>query len=144
MKNNLLRWSLIALLLLSSPFIFVEVQSYITINAVFPVIKASSAKSKTALAIIFTSFSFICAILTAIITALPCGYLARKQVRIIAILFIVLIQSIPVYLFFQEPKVGNFIIVVWLGQFVAVVISAFAFAEIGCRIAAKRQDKAAV
>lgn len=142
MTKAILRWGLIVLLILFSSLIYTEVQGYITVNAVFPVIKAFSAKSKIVLALIFTTFNFICAILTAIITALPCGYLARKQVKIIAILFIVSMQSIPAYVFFQEPKIGSFITVVWLGQFVTVVISAFAFAEIGSRIAANKQDKA--
>jgi hypothetical protein len=77
-------------------------------------------------------------------TALPCGYLARKQPKIIAILIIISIESIPVFLFFQEEKVGNFITLVSLGQFVTVVLSAFILAEIGNRIAAKERDKAVV
>lgn len=144
MTRVILRWGLIFLLILFSPLIYTEVQGYITVNAVFPVIKAFSAKSKTALAIIFTTFNLLCSILTAVITTLPCGYLAKKQAKIIAILFIISIQSIPVYVYFHEPKAGSFITAVWLGQFVSVVISAFAFAEIGSRIAAKRQDKASV
>ena len=143
MTKPILRWGLIGILICFAPFIFVEVQGYITTHVAFPVLNAFSAKSKMALAI-FTTFNLLCAILTAITTALPCGYLAKKQSKIIAILIIISIQSIPVYLFFQEPKVGTFVTVVWLGQFVAVVISAFAFAEIGSRMAAKRQDKAAV
>ncbi|MBT0652713.1 hypothetical protein [Geomobilimonas luticola] len=143
MTKSILRWGLMGILIWIAPLIFVEVQGYITIHAAFPVLNAFSAKSIMALAI-FTIFNFLCAILTAIPTALPCGYLAKKQSKIIAILIIISIQSIPVYLFFQEPKVGTFVTVVWIGQFVAVVISAFAFAEIGRRMAAKRQNNAAV
>jgi len=140
MTKSILRWGLIALLILFSAVFYTEIQGYITSYAVFPVIKTFSAKSKTALAIIFTAFNFLCAILTAIITALPCGYLARKRVKVIALLLLVSMQSIPTYLVFQEPKILNFITVVWLGQFVSVAISAYAFAEIGCRIAAKKQE----
>jgi len=143
MKKNVLRWGLIFILIVFAPLIFTEVQGYITTHAAFPVLNASSAKSKTALAI-FTTFNLLSAILTAIITTLPCGYLAKKQPKIIAILFIISIQIIPLYVFFQEPKTGSFVTIVWLGQFVAVVISAFVFAEIGSRIAAKRRDKANV
>jgi hypothetical protein len=144
MTKTILRWGLIALLILLSPLIYTEVQAYITTNAVFPVINAFSAKSKTALVLIFTIFNIVSAILTSIITVLPCGYLARKQSKIIAILFIVSILCIPVYVVFQEPKVTTFIIETVLGQFVAVVFSAFIFAEIGSRLAEKREDKTAV
>jgi hypothetical protein len=115
-----------------------------TLNGVFPAIKAFSAKSKTALAIIFTTFNLICAILTSIITALPCGYLARKQSKVIAFLIIISMQSIPAYVVFQDSTSGRFITLVWLGQFITGVISVLAFSEIGSRIAAKKQDKAAV
>lgn len=144
MTKAILRWGVIVLLILISPLIYIEVQSFITSNAVFPVIKALSAESNTSIAIIFTIFNFACAILTAIITALPCGYLARKDPKIIAIFIIVSIQIIPVYLIFQESKVGNFLLVVFLGQFITVVLSAFAFAVVGSRVAAKGHDKAAV
>jgi hypothetical protein len=144
MTKAILRWGLIAHLILFSALIYAEVLGYLAANAVFPAIKIFSAKSKTALVIIFTSFNFIGAILTAIVTALPCGYLARKQVKIIAILFIVSMQSIPAYVVFQEPKIESFIAVVWLGQFITGVISVIVFTEIGSCIAAKNQDKVAV
>lgn len=144
MTKTILRWGLIVFLILFSPLIYIEVLSYIDINAVFPVINAFSAKSKTTLAIISITFEFISAILTAIITALPGGYLARQQARIIAFFFIISIQIYPIYVVFQEPKIGNIMIVVFLGQFISVAFSAFAFAEIGSRLAAKRPDKAAV
>jgi hypothetical protein len=86
----------------------------------------------------------LCAILTAIFTALPCGYLSRKQPKIISIFIIISIQSIPVLLLFLEDRVGSFVTLVWIGQFVAVVISVFILAEIGSRIAVKEQDKAVV
>ena len=105
MKENILRWGLIALLILLSPLIYTELQAYITTNAVFPVIKALSAKSKTALILIFATFNTISAILTSIITALPCGYLAGKKSKIISVFFIVSILWIPVSVVFQEPKV---------------------------------------
>jgi hypothetical protein len=144
MTKTILRWGLIALLIISSSVIYTEVQGYLAANAEFLAIKAFSPKSKMALAIIFTSFNLIGAILTAIVTALPCGYLARKQVKIIAVLFVVSMQSIPAYVVFQDQKSGIFIIVVWLGQFLTGVISVFALSEIGSRIAAKKQDKEAV
>jgi len=143
MTKSIMRLSLIVFLILFAPLIYTEVQGHITTHAAFPVLNEFSAKSRMALAI-FTTFNLLSAILTAIIIALPCGYLARKQPKLIAILFIISVQCIPVYVFFQEPKAGSFVTNVWLGQFVAVVISAFAFAEIGSRIAAKRQDKATV
>lgn len=144
MRNKFSRCALIIILILFAPLVYIEIQGYITINAVFPVINAFSAKSKTALVTIFTTFNLLCAILTAVITALPCGYLARKQPKIIAILIIISIESIPASLFFQEEKVGNFIMLVSLGQFVMVVLSVFILAEIGNRIAAKERDKAVI
>jgi len=141
MKKNILRWGLIALLIIFSPLIYTEVQAYITTNAVFPVINAFSAKSKTVLVSILTTFNFISAILTSIITALPCGYLARKQSKIIAIVFIVSILWIPVSVVFQEPKVSTFITIVFLGQLVAVVFSALIFTEMGSRLAEKGRGK---
>jgi hypothetical protein len=144
MTKAILRWGLIVFLILFSAVFYVEVQGYLAANAVFLSIKLFSAKSKAALAIILIFFNFIGAILTSIVTALPCGYLARKQVKIIAVLFVVSMQSIPAYVVFQDPKSGIFIIVVWLGQFLTGVISVFALSEIGSRIAAKQQDKEAV
>ena len=144
MRNKYYRCGLIVILILFAPLIYVEILGYITSNAVFPVISAFSAKSKTAVVAIFTTFNLLCAILTAIMTALPCGYLAKKQPKIIAIFIIISIESIPVSLFFQEEKVGNFITLVSLGQFVTVALSAFILAEIGNRIAAKERDKAVV
>ena len=139
MKSAMLRWVLIVLLILFAPIIYTVTLGYITTNAGFPVMKAFSVKSKTALAIVFITFNLICAIISTSMTTLPCGYLAPKQAKIIAILFIISILSIPVYVFIQEPKAGSFVTTVWLGQFVSVVVSAFVFAEIGSRIAAKRQ-----
>lgn len=141
MTKNILRWCLITFLILYSSLLYVEVQGYLAAYPTFTTIKIFSAKSKTALVIIFTFFNFLGAILTAVFTALPCGYLAGKQVKIIAILFIVSMQSIPAYVVFQEPKIECFIAVVWLGQFITGVISVLAFTEIGSRIAAKRHGQ---
>ena len=144
MKIDFWRWSLITLLLLSSPFIYTEIQTYITINAVFPVIRAVSAKSAIALSTIFIAFNAINAILTSSITALPSSYLARKQANIIAIILIVTTQIIPIYAFFQEPEIKVFNILILLGQLIAFVFFVLIFVKIGCRIAENKQDKANV
>jgi len=123
-----------------SALVYSEVQGYLAANAVFLVIKAFSAKSQISLAIIFTTFNFIGAILTAIVTSLPCGYLARKQSNIIAILIIVSTQSIPTYVVFQDSSYGRFITSVWIGQVLTCAISVFAFSEIGRRVGAKSLD----
>jgi len=144
MTKTILRWSLITLLLISSPLIYTEVQAYLTANAAFTAINVFSAKSKTTLAIIFIIFNLLCAIFVAIITALPSGYLARRQPKIIAILFIFATQAIPIYAFFEQPEIRTFSIIVMVGQLIAVVFSAFIFAQIGSRIARKRQKNTAV
>lgn len=144
MTKNILRWSLIAILILISPLICIEVLTYLTTNVEFSVINAFQAKSKTAIAIIIIITNVISAIITALITALPSGYLASKQARIIAILFIVSIECFPVYTFFQMPPFKAFNMTVLLGQFLAVVFFVFIFAEMGSRLAAKKQDKATV
>jgi len=143
MTKNILRWSLIAILILISPLICIEVLSYLTINFEFSAINALQAKSKIALIVIIIVTNLISAIITALITAFPSGYLARKQARIIAILFIVSIEYIPVVSFFQMPPFKAFTVSILLGQFLSVVCSVFIFAEMGSRLA-KKQDKSAV
>ncbi|NVN90988.1 MAG: hypothetical protein HXX11_10335 [Desulfuromonadales bacterium] len=144
MLQDILRWGLIIFLILVSNLVYTEVQGYLAANAAFLAIKAFSAKSKISLAIIFTAFNFIGAIFTAIITALPCGYLARKQSNIIAILILVSTQSIPTYVVFQDSSYELFITLVWIGQILTCAISVFAFSEIGRRIAAKNLNSADV
>jgi hypothetical protein len=144
MIKDIIKWGLIVLLILFSALFYTEIQGYMNTNGAYPVIKAFSVKSKTAAVIIFTTFNFICAILTSIITALPCGYLARRYARIIAILIIVSMQSIPAYVVFHRSIYVSFVTSVWLGQFLTGVISVFVLSEIGSRIAAKNQDNAVV
>ncbi|QEM67780.1 hypothetical protein FO488_06160 [Geobacter sp. FeAm09] len=143
MTKNILRWSLIAILILIAPLICIEVLSYFTINVESSVVNSFQAKSKIAFVIIIIT-NLISAIITALITAFPSGYLAGKQARIIAILFIVSIECFPVYTFFQMPPFKAFSMSVLLGQFIAVGFSVFIFTEMGSRLAAKKQDKAAV
>lgn len=144
MKKTILRWSLIAILILISPLICIEVLSHLTINFEFSVINALQAKSKIALIVIIIITNLISAIITALITAFPSGYLARKRERIIAILFIVSIEYFPVYSFFQMPPFKAFTVTVLIGQLLAVVISVFFFTEVGSRLAAKKQNTANV
>lgn len=144
MTKSILRWSLIGILILISPLLCIEVLTYLTTNVEFAVINAFQAKSKIALAIIIVIINLTSAIITALITALPSGYLARKQARIIALLFIISIECFPVYTFFQMPQFNTFNMSVLLGQFIAVVFSVFVFAEMGGRLADKKHDKAAV
>lgn len=127
-----------------SPLICIEVLSYLTINFEISAINALQAKSKIALIVIIIITNLISAVITALITAFPSGYLARKQARIIAILFIVSIEYFPVYSFVQMPPFKAFNMTILLGQFLAVVFSVFIFVEMGSRLAAKKQDKAAV
>lgn len=144
MTKNILRWSLIAIVILVSPLICIEVLTYLTTNVEAYAINAFQAKSTIALAIIVVITNLTSAIITALITALPSGYLARKQARIIAILFVASIECFPIYTFFQMPPFNAFNMTVLLGQFIAVVFSVFILAEMGSRLAAKKQDKAAV
>jgi hypothetical protein len=144
MTKSILRWGLIGILILISPLICIEVLTYLTTNVEFSAINAFQAKSKIALAIIIVVTNLTSAIITALITALPSGYIARKQTRIIAILFVISIECFPIYTFFQMPQFNAFNMSVLLGQFIAVVFSVFIFAEMGGRLAAKKQDKATV
>jgi hypothetical protein len=134
-----MKWGLIAFILLVSPLIYTEIQAFLTTNGAFPTINAFSAKSKTALAVIFIAFNLLSAVSTAIIIVLPAGYLAEKQSTIIASLFVLLAESIPVYAFFQQPKITAFTTIVMAGQFIGFVLSAFLFSEMGSRIAKKKK-----
>lgn len=144
MTKTILRWGLIILLILFAPLFYTEIQGYITIHGAFPTVRAFTVESRVTLAIIFTAFNFLCAILTMIVTALPCGYLARTKAKLFAFLITVSTLYIPAYVFFQEPEVGSFATLIWLGQLVTVAISAFAFAELGRRIVAKEHVKSDV
>jgi len=144
MKTRILRWSLIIILIIISPLVYTEAVGYMATHAAFPVIRALSVKSRIAASIIFITCDLICAIFTSIISVLPSGYLASKQPRIIAALLVAAIQVFPICSFLQSPNLGTLAVEVFWGQFIAVVVSALAFAEIGSRIAEKRQEKAAV
>lgn len=139
MIKSVTKWGFIVVLILLSPFIYIEALQYAHSNAVSPMIKALSATSP-AQAIIITVFNCIAAVFTAAVTALPCGYLARKHVKIITILLIALIECFPVYAFFHGPKHSSLLTVVLLGQLAAVVISTFAFVKLGSRFAANNQN----
>ena len=142
MTKNILKWGTIALLIIFSPLIYIEVLTHLTINVQLSIINAFSAKSIIPLATIIIFINVISATITAIITALPSGYLARKQAKVIAILLIIATQCVPLYAFFSVPPYKAFTISILLGEVVAVVLLMFLFAEIGSRIAAKKQDKA--
>ena len=144
MAKNIFKWGTIALLILFSPLIYIEVLTYITTNVAFSTINAFSAKSKIALATIIIITNVVSAIITAIITALPSGYLAQKQAKVIVILLIIAALCFPIYTFFLVPPYKAFNISILLGQVVAVVLVMFFFAEMGSRIATKKRDKATV
>ncbi|BCG45623.1 hypothetical protein GEOBRER4_n0381 [Citrifermentans bremense] len=138
MARKIMKWGLIACILLASPLVYTEVQAFLTSNGAFPTINAFSAKSKTALAVIFALFNLITAAFTAIITVLPAGFLEPKQPKIIASFFVLLTECLPVYAFFQQPNITAFTTVVMTGQVIAFVLTAFMFAEFGSRLAKKR------
>lgn len=144
MTKNIFRWGLIVLLVLISPLIFIEVLSFLTVNIEFYLIKAFQAKSTISLATIMITINLITAIITAFITAFPGGYLAKKQSRIIAFIFVISIEYFPIFTFFQSPENKALITSVLLGQLVAIVFSVFIFAEVGGRLAMKKQSKADV
>jgi hypothetical protein len=133
MTKAILRWGLISLLVLLSPLVYSKIQGFVTLHAVFLVIKACSAKSKTALFLIFTTFNFLSASLTALVTVLPSGYLERKHTRLIAVLFTIAMLSIPAWVV-SEEKTQGFVGDVWLGQLVVVIISVWFFVAVGARI----------
>ena len=138
MARKFMKWGLIACILLATPLLYTEVQAFLTTDGAFPTINAFSAKSKTALAVIFITFNLISAASTAIITVLPAGFLEPKQPKVIASLFVLLTESLPVYAFFQQPKITAFTTMVMTGQFIAFVLTAFMFAEFGSRLAKKK------
>ncbi len=141
MLKSFTRWAIIVFLILLAPFIYIVALKYAHSSAAHPIIKTLSATSP-AQAIIITVFNCIAAALTTAVTALPCGYLARKHVKIISILLIALIESFPVYVFFNGPKHSNLLAVVMIGQLVAVTIFTFVFVKLGSRIAANNRNTA--
>ncbi len=141
MIKSVLRWAFIVFLILLSPFIYFVALKYAHSNAAHPIIKTLSATSPVQ-AIIITVFNSIAAALTAAVTALPCGYLARKHENILTIVLIALIESFPVYVFFNGPKHSNLFTVVMLGQLAAVVIFTFAFVKLGSRFASNNRSTA--
>ncbi len=141
MIKSVIRWASIVFLILLAPFIYFVALKYAHSNAAHPIIKTLSATSP-AQAIIITVFNCIAAALTAAVTAMPCGYLARKHVKVISILLIALIESFPVYAFFNGPKHSNLLAVVMLGQLAAVAIFTFVFVRLGSRFAANNRNTA--
>jgi hypothetical protein len=139
MIKSVTRWIFIVLLTLLSPFIYIAAMKYAHSYAAHPIITAISATSPLQ-AIIITLFNCIAAALTAAVTALPCGYLARKHVKIITIFLIALIESFPVYAFLHGPKHSNLLTTVLLGQLAAVVISTFVFVKLGSHFAINNRN----
>ena len=144
MKSDFFRWSLITILILSSPLIYTELQGYISLHAAFPVYAALSAKTFAALSMIFIGSGAICAILTAAIVALPSAYLAREKSKMVCIVLVVLTQAIPVYTFFLQPTIKSFTAVVFAGDLIAFIISVSIFAHIGLRLVRRTHKDANV
>jgi len=143
MKNKLLIWSLIIILLLSSPFIYAELQAYVTIHFAFPVKIILSAKSFNVISIIFIVSGAISAILTSVVVALPCAYLAWGKNKTVCAFFIVLTQAIPTYTFFHQPTIKTFTAVVFAGELIAFIVAASIFADVGSRLG-RRHHRAEV
>ena len=141
MTKNLFRWGLIFLLVIISPLIFIEVLSYLTINVEFYAIKTLQAKSTVSLAAIMITINLISAITTAFITAFPSGYLAKKQARVIAVIFVISIEYFPISTFIQSSEYKTLITSVLLGQLFAILFSVVIFVEMGSRLSLKKQGK---
>jgi len=127
MITAILRWVVIALVVLGSPLIFVEAQFHYN-NAISPALNSLSANLK--LPIIFTIQVGIAITITATIAFLI-GYLARKQAKITTVMFIIASQSIPIYALLHVSNVDTFVVCVTLSQFLTVVCFAPYFAKLG-------------
>jgi hypothetical protein len=107
MKNGIFKWSLITILILSSPLIYTELQGYISLHVAFPAYAALSTKSLAALSTILIGSGAIGAILTAAVVALPSAYLAREKSKMVCIVLVLVTQAIPVCTFFQQPMIKS-------------------------------------
>jgi hypothetical protein len=139
MKNGIFKWSLITILILSSPLIYTELQGYISLHVAFPAYAALSTKSFAALSTIFIGSGAICAILTATVVALPSAYLAREKSKMVCIVLVLVTQAIPVCTFFQQPMIKSFTAVVFAGDLIAFIAFVFIFAHIGLRLVQRDQ-----
>ncbi len=140
MKNKSIRLCVIAILLLSSPFIYTELQGYLTIYFAFPLKTAIGAKSFTSLSSVFIASGMIGAAITSVVVAFPTSYLGWKYKRAIFAIFLVITQVLPVYSFFDQPEVKAFTAIVFTGELIAFAVFALIFVNMGSRLGQKHDE----
>jgi hypothetical protein len=141
MAKTILRWSLIAALIGFSSIVYVEIQGDMTLRVAFPLIKAFTVRSKASLGFIFTTCNLLSALITASVTALPCGYLAGSRVNAVTALLLLALLSFPTLVFFQDGKLGTFVSLIFMGQVLTTVFSVIALVQIGAYIREKRKSE---
>lgn len=138
MLKTLVTWCSIAFLLVISPLLHIQIQAFLTTVGAYPAIKALAAQSRLSLGIIFTICNLLSAAFTASITILPSSYLAPKQPTIIAVVFALVLISLPISLFWKLEEASAFATVMMLGELVAIACTAILFARIGTVVGAKK------
>jgi len=134
MKNLVFRWFLVATLILLISPAYAWIQGYVAF-LIIPLKNAVSAKSETSLGVVITFTGVIAAILTGLVTALPCGYLARRNPVILATFLIVSALCIPVYItLINSANLNRFLIVIRAGEFSSIVASCIVFSVLGVRL----------
>lgn len=99
-----------------------------------------SIKSILVIAIIYITTDVLCAILTALTIALPCGYLLRAKPSILIGLLLMLILGFPLSVFLVESEFNILSVIDITSQCIAVFFSVYYFVHFGSRLA-QREDK---
>jgi len=134
MKNTAFRWFLVVILILLISPAYAWIQGYVAF-LIIPLKNALLAKSGAALGMVFIFTGLIGAILTGLVTALPCGYLARRNPVLLAMLMVVSALCIPLYVTFTDSEgLNRFLIIVRTSEFVSIVASCIIFSVIGVRL----------
>lgn len=134
MRNKIVS---IALVLLS-PMIYYYLTLLFRINVTYQIIHFFGIRSIILVAIIILLIDSACAIITAVVTALPCSYLLGSNSIYITILLLITILGFPAFTFFMQSDSNNLVSIDFIGQCVSVLISVYYFANIGYRAAQNR------
>jgi hypothetical protein len=134
MRNKILT----IVLVLFSPIIYFYLTLWFVTHVAYPIIHTFAVKTLIMSALVFILSNAICAVITAFITALPCGYLSESNPKYIVILLLIAILGLPVFVYFMRSNFDSFTSIVFFGQCVSVLIVVYYFANVGYRTAQNR------
>lgn len=132
-------WTILFVLL--SAFIYYKLSFYFRLNIAYKVLGSLGSGSKNLFPVIVMITDTACAIVTSVLTALPCGYLVEYNKRYIATILSISILAFPVASFFMQTDFDALAFLSFGIKCITVVISVCYFTNIGCRARCKQENQ---